>query len=111
MLKATKIYSTESGGNFEKKHLTTNGCGISTPSDATTPTPNAKDGYVAKHHQQFGHFLGHEDSRPWLVFYGRPFKKVQKKATEIEKYKAQSLHIGSNWPFTNLLFGICVIYM
>ena len=30
--------------------------------------------------------------------------------TVIEKYMAQSLHIGLRGPFTNLPFGICAIY-
>ena len=32
------------------------------------------------------------------------------KITAIEKYMAQSLHIGLFWPFPNLLFAICAIY-
>ena len=31
-------------------------------------------------------------------------------STVVQKYMAQSLHIGLYWPFTNLPFGICAIY-
>ena len=30
--------------------------------------------------------------------------------TVIEKYMAQSLHIGLYWPFTELPFGNCAMY-
>ena len=37
-------------------------------------------------------------------------KTVQFLCTVIEKYMAQSLHMGLHWPFTNLPFGICAIH-
>ena len=40
--------------------------------------------------------------------YGRGTLPVP--PTVVEKYMAQSLHIGLSGPFTNLPFGICAIY-